>query len=267
MLGTQGYPGKAGTPTGSTAKLAQLAQLPTCYLSRQSGWLVLEPKLLPSNLLPSVAVVCHRRGSITLVFERCQTNILPLFSPWTPFMPATPAPRPCDPNKPEEMVATLASQHHLPPFPLHHSVKHRLHPEYVAFYNKYVQYARPVYDLSVDMARISGGPPPSHTDPLAVGKIQDISILRHETPGPDIPIRCFTPPGVPPRNGWPLVHYAHGGGWVFGDVDTENTVCSHICVRSRAVVITTDYRLAIPRAPSPLPQDALHPPQRIGFEP
>jgi triacylglycerol lipase len=162
-------------------------------------------------------------------------------------MPTAPAERLCDPEKPD-MVAQLAPVQS-PPYPLHHSVKNRLHPEYVAFYDKYILHAQPVYDLSIDVARISGGVPPSHSKPLPVGKTQDISIFRQETPGPNVPIRCFTPPGVPPRSGWPLVHFHHGGGWVFGDIDTENTVCTNICVRSRAVVITTDYRLAALRVP------------------
>ena len=162
-------------------------------------------------------------------------------------MPTTPTERLSDPEKPE-MVAQLAPKHS-PPYPLHHSVKNRLHPEYVAFYNKYILYAPPVYDLSIDVARISGGVPPSHSLPLPVGNIQDISISRQETTGPNIPIRCFTPPGSPPRSGWPLVHFYHGGGWVFGDIDSENTVCTNICVRSRTVVITTDYRLASPPTP------------------
>jgi triacylglycerol lipase len=133
-------------------------------------------------------------------------------------------------------------------------VQHRLHPEYVAFYNKYILHAQQVHLLPVDVARISGNVPPSHSKPLPVGKILDLSLSRRETTGPEVPIRCFIPPGVPPRSGWPLVLYYHGGGWVFGDIDTENTVCTHICVRSRAVVITTDYRLAArpPAAPPPL---------------
>ncbi len=163
---------------------------------------------------------------------------------WETFMSTTPTERHRSPEK-SEMVAQL-TQLHSPPNPLHHSVKQRLHPEYVAFYNKYILNAQQVQLLPVEIARISGGVPPSHSKPLSVGKIQDISISRRETSGPNIPIRCFTPPGVPPRSGWPLVHYLHGGGWVFGDIDTENTVCTNICVRSRAVVITTDYRLADP---------------------
>jgi acetyl esterase/lipase len=36
--------------------------------------------------------------------------------------------------------------------------------------------------------------------------------------------------------------YYHGGGWVLGTIDTENAVCTNMCVRSNSVVITTDYR-------------------------
>jgi hypothetical protein len=160
-------------------------------------------------------------------------------------MPTTPIDRPSKPDMVAQLAVPASES-----YPLHHTVKNRLHPEYVAFYNKYLLSAQPVYDLSIDEARVSGGAPPSHSEPLPVGKIQDIAIFRRETPGPNVPIRCFTPPGTPPRAGWPLVHYYHGGGWVFGNIDTENTVCSHICVRARAVVITTDYRLAAPRIPS-----------------
>ncbi|ETI21204.1 hypothetical protein G647_07548 [Cladophialophora carrionii CBS 160.54] len=163
-------------------------------------------------------------------------------------MTTTPSARQSNPEK-SDMVAQLAPVQS-PPNPLHPSVQDRLHPEYVAFYNKYILHAQQVHLLPVEVARISGNVPPSHSKPLPVGKIHDLSLSRRETPGPEVPIRCFIPPGAPPRSGWPLVHYYHGGGWVFGDIDTENTVCTHICVRSRAVVITTDYRLA-PEDPFP----------------
>ncbi|OAP57468.1 hypothetical protein AYL99_08206 [Fonsecaea erecta] len=145
-----------------------------------------------------------------------------------------------------DMVAQLNQ----PPYPLHPSVKDRLHPDYVAFYNKYLLHAQQVHQLPVSVARGSRTVPACHSKPLPVGHIQDVSISRRETVGPDVLVRCFTPPGAPPATGWPLVLYYHGGGWVFGDIETENTVCTHICVRARAVVITTDYRLA-PEDPWP----------------
>ncbi|KIW60406.1 hypothetical protein PV05_00622 [Exophiala xenobiotica] len=138
-------------------------------------------------------------------------------------------------------------------FPLHPSVKDRLHPEYVAFYNKHLLNLPPAHCLPLSVSRAGGNAIACHSDPLPVGRVQDICIpqrARQETNGPDIPIRCFTPQGTPPSSGWPLVLYYHGGGWVFGDLSTENNVCTNICNRARAVVITTDYRLA-PEAPWP----------------
>lgn len=140
-------------------------------------------------------------------------------------------------------------------FPLHPSVKDRLHPEYVAFYNKHLLNLPPAHCLPLSVSRAGGNAIACHSDPLPVGRVQDICIpqrARQETNGPDIPIRCFTPQGTPPSSGWPLVLYYHGGGWVFGDLSTENNVCTNICNRARAVVITTDYRsatlLSVPRA-------------------
>ncbi|KIX08220.1 uncharacterized protein Z518_02876 [Rhinocladiella mackenziei CBS 650.93] len=144
------------------------------------------------------------------------------------------------------MVAQI--QH--PPYPLHPSVKDRLHPDYVAFYNKYLLNQQPVHYQAIAISRCSGKVIPTNTEPLPVGMTQDISISRQDTCGPNISIRCFTPQGCPPSSGWPLVLYFHGGGWVFGDINTENTICTNICVRAKAVVITTDYRLA-PEEPWP----------------
>lgn len=44
--------------------------------------------------------------------------------------------------------------------------------------------------------------------------------------------------------------YFHGGGWVIGNIDTENAVCTSICARGKCVVISVDYRLA-PENPFP----------------
>jgi len=63
-------------------------------------------------------------------------------------------------------------------------------------------------------------------------------------------VRCFTPEGEKPAAGWPVFLYYHGGGWVLGNIDTENTVCTNICKRSNCVVVSVDYRLA-PENPYP----------------
>ena len=53
-----------------------------------------------------------------------------------------------------------------PPYPLHESVKDRLSPDYVEFYNHYLLNATPVHHLPVGVARKNSGIPPSHSKPL-----------------------------------------------------------------------------------------------------
>jgi len=130
-----------------------------------------------------------------------------------------------------------------PPYPLHDSVKDKLDPEYVDFYNKYIINLQQVHYQPVAASRVGGKIIPGGNDPLPVGQTQDFSLTRKETAGPPVKIRCFTPEGKPPSSaGWPVMLYFHGGGWVLGNIDTENTVCTNMCVRAKCVVITTDYR-------------------------
>ena len=136
-----------------------------------------------------------------------------------------------------------------PPYPIHHSVIDLLSPQYVAFYNKYLVNVQQNHYQSIAISRtgkvvLGGGPG------LPVGKTQDLDIPREESAGPSIRIRSFVPAAKRPSGGWPCVLYLHGGGWVLGDIDTENTVCTNMCTRANCVVITTDYRLA-PEHPYP----------------
>lgn len=134
----------------------------------------------------------------------------------------------------------------VPPYPLHESVQDLLDPEYVAFYNQHVINNQQVHLQPVEASRTSGVLIPGAGPMLPVAKTQDLSIERRETPGPPVPIRCFTPAGNPPPGGWPAMLYFHGGGWVLGNIDTENVVCSNLCVRGKCVVVTVDYRCVQP---------------------
>jgi acetyl esterase len=51
-----------------------------------------------------------------------------------------------------------------------------------------------------------------------------------------------------------LLLYAHGGGWVMGDLDTHDGLCRHLAVASGWSVLAVDYRLA-PEHPYPAPVD------------
>lgn len=71
-----------------------------------------------------------------------------------------------------------------------------------------------------------------------VGRIEERTI-----PGPagEIPVRIYRPASEAVH---PLVMLFHGGGWVIGDLDTEDSVCRGLCNRVGAVVVSVDYRLA-----------------------
>lgn len=75
------------------------------------------------------------------------------------------------------------------------------------------------------------------------------ALVRREDmtiPGPAGSMRCRlydaspTPDG-PPR---PVLLFAHGGGWVQGDLDSHDGPCARIARDSGALVLALDYRLA-----------------------
>ena len=75
-------------------------------------------------------------------------------------------------------------------------------------------------------------------------------------PGParDLRYRLYRPEGEGRR---PLIAYFHGGGWVLGDIDSDDPLCRDLCVRTGAIVVSVDYRHAPEhRFPAPV-EDAL----------
>ncbi|PWY79581.1 lipase [Aspergillus heteromorphus CBS 117.55] len=138
----------------------------------------------------------------------------------------------------------------VPPYPLHPSVLDKLDPEYVAFYNQHVIDKQQVHLQPIEDSRSSGVLIPGGGPLVSVGRTFDLSIARQVSEGPEIPLRVFVPDEETPEDGWPVMLYFHGGGWVLGNIDTENPVCTNLCARGRCVVLTVDYRLA-PEHPWP----------------
>jgi len=81
--------------------------------------------------------------------------------------------------------------------------------------------------------------------PVPVGSVRDVDI-------DGIPGRHYEPPE--PGGPHPLLVYYHGGGFLYGDLDTHDGVCRILCRHAGAHVLAVDYRLA-PEHPFPAAVD------------
>jgi acetyl esterase len=77
--------------------------------------------------------------------------------------------------------------------------------------------------------------PPTELEPVA--EVRDDAIPG---PGDDIPIRIYRPDS----ENLPVLVYAHGGGFVFCDLDSHDGLCRSMANHLPAVVISVAYRLA-----------------------
>jgi acetyl esterase len=70
------------------------------------------------------------------------------------------------------------------------------------------------------------------------------------TPDGDIGVRLYQPAAATLRSGLPIVVAFHGGGWVFGNLDTAEWLFSAVAARVEALVLAVNYQLA-PEHPAP----------------
>jgi acetyl esterase len=77
-------------------------------------------------------------------------------------------------------------------------------------------------------------PPPA----VALKSVEDRTI-----PGPagEIPVRIYTPEGTGP---FPTAVFLHSGGFLLGDLDSEDAIARLVAHGAGAVVVSVDYRLA-----------------------
>lgn len=87
-----------------------------------------------------------------------------------------------------------------------------------------------VRSMSAETDRLAA-PPPS------LERVENRSI---GPPDGRFGIRLYFPKGRASPS--PVLAYLHGGGWVFGDLDTHDSLCREIAARSRIVVASVDYR-------------------------
>ena len=88
--------------------------------------------------------------------------------------------------------------------------------------------------------------------PLPVAGLARVDDRTIPGPAGALPIRVYTPEGQGP---FPVMMYFHGGGFIAGDLDTQDNVCRMCCGASGFVVVSVDYRLG-PESPFPAgPED------------
>jgi acetyl esterase len=106
-------------------------------------------------------------------------------------------------------------------------------------------------EVPLDQARASF----SAMGMLAELEPKDLAVVRDLTcpgPGGDIPLRLYDPREN--REPGPAVMFFHGGGFVIGDLETHNALCTEIAATLDLPVIAVHYRLA-PEDPFPAAPD------------
>ena len=111
----------------------------------------------------------------------------------------------------------------------------------------------------------SGGPRPDTV------RVADHTIVRD---GRRLPVRLYRPASASPKALLPTVLWAHGGGWVLGNIETHDGTCGQLAAQADVAVLSVDYRLA-PEAPFPAAFDdmvaaldwASHEGDSIGIDP
>lgn len=89
-------------------------------------------------------------------------------------------------------------------------------------------------DLARSLATLAGDVEP-------VAAVQD-AVATAE--GIEVPIRIYTPLTVPRSGPQPVTVFFHGGGWVLGDLDSQDHIARTVANRSGTIVVSVCYRLA-----------------------
>jgi len=80
-----------------------------------------------------------------------------------------------------------------------------------------------------------------------------VRVYRPE-PGAGAPAGSPVPSGSSGTPGPPAAVFFHGGGWVFGGLDSHDTLCRELVRQSGVILVAVDYRLA-PEHPYPAALD------------
>ncbi len=97
--------------------------------------------------------------------------------------------------------------------------------------------ARAAYELAAEVLEPPRAPLP---------RVEDFTIPA--TDGEPLPARLYAPSyassHAPSRERLPVLLYLHGGGFVIGSLETHDSLCRQLALRSGGAVVALDYRLA-----------------------
>ncbi|KAK4053170.1 hypothetical protein OIV83_001905 [Microbotryomycetes sp. JL201] len=129
--------------------------------------------------------------------------------------------------------------------PLIPSVRSLLDPQYVSFHDQVLQYLPVLNTLPPPGPRPAGNLLPGSSAVRQVDKVEEFDLC-----GGRFRVRAFSPKGTAPVNGWPALLWFHGGGWVWGSLDSENHIASRMTDELECVSVACEYRKA-PEDPFP----------------
>ncbi|MES2712843.1 MAG: alpha/beta hydrolase [Pseudomonadota bacterium] len=104
----------------------------------------------------------------------------------------------------------------------------------------------PFITLSPEAARVQYAAGRAVLQPAApeVADVQELALPN------GVPLRFYRPDGSAPDDVLGCLVFAHGGGWVFGDLDTHDHLARSLANAAGCAVLSVDYRLA-PEHPFP----------------
>lgn len=92
--------------------------------------------------------------------------------------------------------------------------------------------------IIVSSSRLAGGNQP-------IGAVTERTI---DGPAGPLALRFYTPRGLTGES--PALLFFHGGGWIYGDLESHDATCRVLAEEAQVRVVAVDYRLA-PEAPFP----------------
>ena len=128
------------------------------------------------------------------------------------------------------------------------SLEERLDPEYRPIFSVVPDDLFDMSDIGAARRRMSAGegaPPVEYPEGLDV---EDCGIPASD--GHTIGVRVYRPEAA--RSPAPALCWMHGGGFVMGDLGTDDAACAAMAAQLGVVVVSVDYRLA-PEHPCPAP--------------